>query len=55
MEDRKQRVIKETYLKRLAEKVLQLVEIIDTMVTEDIRNQQWFINWQDHLNEISVK
>lgn len=55
MEDRKQKVIKEVYLKGLSDKVLQLIEIIDSMATDDIRNQQWFINWQDRLNEISVK
>lgn len=55
MEDRKQKIIRETYLKGLSEKVLQLIEIIDNMVTDDIRNTQWFIDWQDRLNEISVK
>lgn len=55
MEDRRTREIKERYIKRISKEVLETIQLIDTLADEDMRNQQWFIDWQDHLNEISVK
>ena len=55
MEDRRTREIKERYLKRISKEVLETVQFIDSLADDEIRNKQWFIDWQDHLNEISVK
>lgn len=55
MENRKTKEIRENYLKRLAQRALQAVQFVDSMANDEIRNTQWYINWQDHLNEVSVK
>lgn len=43
-------------LKEHAEKALSYIQMIDKEVrTKRLENRQWFLNWQDRLNEISVK
>lgn len=43
-------------LKEHAEKSLDYILIVDKEVrAKGLQNEQWFINWQDKLNEISVK
>lgn len=55
MKDRRAKDIKERYLKRMSKEVLETAQYIDRQVDEETRNKQWFIDWQDHLNEISVR
>lgn len=55
MEDRRTKDIKERYLKRISKEALETIQFIDQLADEEIRNKQWFIEWQDKLNEISVK
>lgn len=43
-------------LKEHAEKALEYIQIVDKEVrAKHLENEQWFINWQDKLNVISVK
>lgn len=43
----------------LKEKMLSLLDIVDILDKEatqyKLRNEQWFLDWQDKLNEISVR
>lgn len=55
MEDRRTKDIKERYLKRISKEVIETAQFIDQLADDEIRNKQWFINWQDDLNEISVR
>lgn len=55
MENKRIKDIKERYLKRVSKEVLETAQFIDQLADDEIRNKQWFIDWQDHLNEISVK
>lgn len=39
-----------------ADNLLSLVELIDKEVrARGLQNEQWFLDWQDELNRISVK
>lgn len=39
-----------------ADNLLSLVELIDKEVrARGLQNEQWFLDWQDALNRISVK
>lgn len=43
-------------LKEHSEKALEYIQMVDREVrAKRLQNEQWFINWQDKLNEISVK
>ena len=43
-------------LKQAALKSIKDIKIIDQEVRlYDLQNEQWFINWQDEINRISVK
>lgn len=43
-------------LKEHAEKAFEYIQMVDREVrAKRLQNEQWFINWQDKLNEISVK
>ena len=43
-------------LKQAALKSVKDIKIIDQEVRlYDLQNEQWFINWQDEINRISVK
>lgn len=43
-------------LKEHAQKALEYIEMIDKEVRNlGLQNEQWFLDWQDKLNEISVK
>lgn len=43
-------------LKENAERVITSAEIVDREARSlNQQNEQWFINWQDKLNSISVK
>lgn len=55
MENKRIKDIKERYLKRISKEVLETAQFIDQLADKDIRNKQWFIDWQDNLNEISVR
>lgn len=46
--------MKEEWIKELASTALMYATIIDELVQGDERNKQWFIDWQDDLNKISV-
>ncbi len=46
---------KET-LRLAAEAVIETINAIDKQVrASHLENEQWFLDWQDKLNEISVK
>ena len=39
-----------------ADNLLSLIELIDKEVrARGLQNEQWFLDWQDALNRISVK
>lgn len=43
-------------LKEHAEKALEYIQIVDKEVrARNLQNEQWFLYWQDRLNETSVK
>ena len=43
-------------MRRSADNLIEAAEIIDAYATQyNLRNEQWFIDWQDKLNEISVR
>ena len=43
-------------LKVACEESIDAIKEVDTMVRETgLENEQWFLDWQDKLNEISVK
>ena len=43
-------------LKIACKETLYAVQELDKMVREKaLENEQWFLDWQDKLNEISVK
>lgn len=50
---------KEEFIKYLTESFVQclaMAETLDQLVRENnLQNEQWFIDWQDKLNEISVR
>lgn len=50
---------KEEFVKYLTESFIQclaMAETLDQLVREhNLQNEQWFLDWQDKLNEISVK
>ncbi len=46
----------EESLKEAMEKYLSVIDILDKEVrSRELQNEQWFIEWQDKLNEISVR
>ena len=47
--------MKEEWIYRLATTALMYATLVDTLVQGEDRDKQWFINWQDELNKISVK
>lgn len=43
-------------MRKSADNLIEAAEIIDAYATQyNLRNEQWFIDWQDKLNEISVR
>ena len=46
--------MKEEWIYRLATTALMYATLVDTLVQREERDKQWFINWQDDLNKISV-
>ena len=42
------------WIYKLAETALMYAALVDELVKDKERNNQWFINWQDKLNKISV-
>jgi hypothetical protein len=43
-------------LKVACEESVEALKEVDEMVRENgLENEQWFLDWQDKLNEISVK
>lgn len=43
-------------LQILCKKIIKRSKLVDKTVREfNLENEQWFINWQDDLNAISVK
>ena len=43
-------------LKHFAKQIIKNANKLDRYVNKyEFNNEQWFINWQDNLNEISVK
>lgn len=43
-------------MRKSADNLIEAAEIIDGYATQyNLRNEQWFIDWQDKLNEISVR
>jgi len=43
-------------LQKLCNKIIKRSKLVDKTVREfNLENEQWFINWQDELNAISVK
>ena len=43
-------------MQQLLNKNYAIVQMLDQMVREHgFENEQWFLDWQDRLNEISVK
>ena len=43
-------------LKFACEESLDAIQEVDKIVRENgLENEQWFLDWQDKLNEISVK
>ena len=52
MGDRRTQEIKERYLKRITQEVLDTLHIIKVLSEENTKNKQWFIDWKNNLNEI---
>ena len=46
--------MKEEWIYRLATTALMYATLVDTLVQEEERDKQWFIDWQDDLNKVSV-
>lgn len=46
--------MKEEWIFKLAETALMYATLVDMLVKDKERDRQWFINWQDNLNKISV-
>lgn len=46
--------MKEEWIYRLATTALMYATLVDTLVQGEERDKQWFINWQDDLNKVSV-
>lgn len=43
-------------LKEHAQKALEYIQMIDKEVrARGLQNEQWFLDWQDFINQISVK
>lgn len=43
-------------IKVFAEKVLDNAKaLVDFVESQGLTNEQWFINWEDKLNELSIK
>ena len=43
-------------MRKSADNLIEAAEIVDAYATQyNLRNEQWFIDWQDKLNEISVR
>lgn len=43
-------------LKENAESIIKFIEVLDREVRSmGLENEQWFLDWQDELNKISVK
>lgn len=46
----------EEWIHKLADLALMYASIVDKLMNaREDRDQQWFIDWQDNLNEISVR
>jgi hypothetical protein len=48
--------IKVSYLKRHMMSILEDIERLDFYIrSHNYQNEQWFIEWQDDLNKVSVR
>ena len=52
MNNRRTQEIKERYLKRISQEVLDTMHIIKTLSDDNIKSKQWFEDWKNNLNEI---